>query len=240
VTAPVGLQEIEEVDAPEVDAAVLVPRETRRCACRNPRPADQVRHRDIECIPFAFIAEVADPYPAPEVTSRDEWDRQGAPLAVAKQVQKAVAAGWQVRVQRSRGSLPHALHGTPTAVKTLHAVIVRKGDASAYAVYDGTKWSSVTTWGGGAPWFAGMASITDFAEYLAADGRMPKAWYTAIRKREAGKVARGKTRDGCNTGRHESASLAAGVWTCADCGNSWGAKDRPWRRASTTTKDTAR
>lgn len=240
MTAPAGIQEIEEVDAPELNAAALVPRETRRCACGAVRMADQVRHGDTECVPFAFAAAVVDPYPAPEVSSRDQAGGEAAPLAVTRQAQKAAKAGWRVKVQRSRGCLPHASLGTPGAVKTLHAVIVTKDGASAYAVHDGTKWSSVVTWGEGAPWFAGLASITDLAEYLAADGRMPKAWYAAIRKREAGKETKSKTRDACNVGRHERAALADGRWTCADCGNSWGARDAAWRKPKTSTKDTAR
>lgn len=242
VTAPVGIQEVEEVDAPEVDAAVLVPRETRRCACGAVRMGDTVRHGDEVCVPIVHEAVAVETYPAPEVTSRDEWDSvaEPAPLAVQKQAQKASKTGWEVRVQRSRGCLPHATHGTPGAVRTLHALIVRKGGASAYAIHDGTKWGSVVTWGVGAPWFAGMASITDLGEYLLADGLMPKAWYAAIRKREAGKDARGKSREECNRGVHKGAKLAAGVWTCPLCENTWGAREPVWRRAKTTEKDTAR
>lgn len=240
VTAPVGIQEVEETDAPVVDAAVMVPRETRRCACGVVRMGDEVRHGDGECRPIVHEAVAVESYPAPEVTSRDEWDRTGLPLAVALQLQKAVAAGWETKVQRSRGCLPHALHGTPGAVKTLHALIVRKGGAAAYAVHDGTKWSSVTTWGAGAPWFAGLASITDLGEYLLADGHMPPSWYRAIRNRESGKVAKGKTREECNRGLHKGATLLNGVWTCPLCENTWKSGAAAWRRAKTTEKETAR
>lgn len=240
MTAPVGLQEIEEAEAPVIHAAAMIPRPVRRCACGTVAVGDEVRHGDTECVPIVLSAPAGrEDYPAPEISSRDEWDRQGAPLAVAKQVQKAVAAGWRVRVQRSRGQLPNAATGHPGMVKTLHAVIVTKDGASAYAVYDGTKWSSVVTWGAGAPWFAGAASITDLGEYLAGGGRMSKAWYAAIRNREAGKDANKKTRDACNRGVHQGATLAAGRWTCPLCENSWGAREAAWRKPKSTKKDTA-
>lgn len=240
MTAPVGIQEIEEVEAPEVHAEVLKPRETRRCRCRKVRPADQVRHGDDACVPFTLADRApAAAYPAPEVTSRDEWDGEGTPTAVTRQAEKARKAGWRVRVQRSRGQLPNSATGHPGAVKTLYAVIVTKNGASAYAIHDGTKWNSVTTWGVGAPWFAGAASITDLGEYLAADGRMPPRWYAAIRHREAAKDGRSKARAACNAGRHEGASLAAGRWTCPACGNSWGAREAAWRAPKSTKKDTA-
>lgn len=242
MTAPVGLQEIEEVDAPEVDAAVLIPRETRRCACRAVRQADQVRHDESGCVPFTLAGPaLADPYPAPEVTSRDEPSgAEPVPGAVTSWAEKAADAGWRVKVQRSVGCLPHAIHGTPGRVRTLHAVIVTKGGASAYAVHDGEKWASVVTWGTGAPWFAGAASITDFGQYIAADGQMPPRWYAAIRARESGKVDKGKARAECNRGMHKGATLAAGRWTCPLCENSWGAKEAAWRKPKSTKTDTAR
>lgn len=246
MTAPVGIQEIEEVDAPEVDAAVLVPRETRRCACGAVRMGDAVRHGDEVCVPIVHEAVAVETYPEPLITSRDVvplpawvWDAE-LPGGLLKQAEKASKAGWEVRVQRSRGCLPHATHGTPGAVKTLHALILRKGGASAYAIHDGTKWGSVVTWGVGAPWFAGMASITDLGEYLLAGGVMPKSWYAAIRAREAGKDARGKSREECNRGVHKGAKLTAGLWKCPLCENTWGAREPAWRRSKTTERDTAR
>lgn len=181
------------------------------------------------------------PYPKPKVTSRDEPSgAEPVPGAVAAWAEKAADAGWRVKVQRSVGCLPHATHGTPTRVRTLHAVIITKNGASAYAVHDGEGWVSVVTWGTGAPWFAGAASITDFGQYIAADGQMPARWYAAIRARESGKVDKGKARAECNRGMHKGATLAAGRWTCPLCENSWGAKEAAWRKPKTTTKDTAR
>jgi hypothetical protein len=249
VTAPVGIAEIEETEGVELDAA-MVPRETRRCACRAVQSADQVRHGDTECVPFALTAEQPAGYPAPEVTSRESWDgEEGLPGAVRKLAQKATAAGWEVRVQRSRGCLPDAANGHPSALKWLHAVIVRKGGANAYAIRDaetGT-WKSVTTWGEGAPWFAGLASITDLGEYLVQGGMMPGSWYDEIRTRDARAEQRKKDRAECNKGLHlrkflEQPEIPGPVreTSCTLCKNAWVTGAEPWRKPKTEKKDTAR
>ena len=231
MTAPVGLIEIEEAEAPEVSAAVLSEKApARRCACGSVRLADQVRHGETQCRPFTLApARTGAPYPAPETTSRDCWDGCEAPSAVEKLAEKARKAGWRVKAQRSRGCMPHATHGTPGAVKTLHALLFRNGYASAYAVHDGTGWSSIMLWSVERPWFP-AASVTDLGQYLAAGGRIDDAWIDDIRRREADKVSSAKTREACNRGLHRGAVLSSGRWTCEHCGNSWGAQEAAWRK----------
>lgn len=230
MTAPVGLIEIEEAEAPVVAAEVLVPRPVRRCACGSVKLADQVRHGDEVCRPFTIApAREADPYPKPEITSRDHWDGVDAPSPVAKLAEKARKAGWRVKAQRSRGCPPNSGTGAPMAVRTLYAVLFRNGYASAYAVHDGDKWSSIMLWSQERSWFAG-ASVTDLGQYLTVGGRVDDVWINGIRHREADKAARTKARAACNKGTHAGAVLSSGRWECATCGNSWGAREAAWRK----------
>lgn len=173
-------------------------------------------------------------FPAPEISSRDEWDGESAPSALAKVAQRIAAAGWRVKVQRSRGCPPNAATGAPGAVRDLYALIVQSpdGKASAYAVRDGATWSSVMLWGATLPWFA-IGSISDLTEYVAAGGQMPPEWFDAIRTRIAGAGERAKELASCNRGVHamKYRSQASDTMSCSRCGNSWLAKGEPWRKA---------
>lgn len=197
-----GLADVEERES----AAVLVSAgATRRCACGKVRLGDLVVHRKDACRPLILTAatiEVRPVFPAPLVTSRDPWDGvTGAPSAVLKLAESARAASWIVGVQRSRGSVPHASHGAPGAVKWRYAVRLGRAGANAYAVHDTTAWKSVMLWGDARTWFA-LASVTDLQEYIRAGGMMDDSWYDAIRERvrvanerkKAAAVSRPKTK----------------------------------------------
>lgn len=174
----------------------------------------------------------ADPYPAPEVTSREEWDGGGCPSPVLKLAERAREASWDVRVQRSRGSAPHATTGRPGAVKWRYALVLSRDDNawSAYAVHDGASWTSVMLWGSTRPWFP-LASVTDLAAYVDAGGEMDEAWYAGIRERVAGADARRKLRAKCDRGEHAQANVVVtGLLTCDACGNSWPFNGEPWRK----------
>jgi hypothetical protein len=156
----------------------------RRCACGRVALGDAVAHTEDGCRPLAahVVVERAA-FPAPEVTSRDPWDGvTGLPSAVAKLAEKARAASWRVRVQRSKGCAPHATHGAAGAVKWRYAVRCALEGRGAYAVYDarGETWKSVMLWGRDCPVFP-HASVTDLGVYLAAGGVMDADWYDAIR-----------------------------------------------------------
>lgn len=172
-----------------------------------------------------------EPYPEPEITSRGCWDATDAPRPVATLAGKARKAGWRVRAQRSRGYTPHASTGRPSdKIKDLYALIftTEDGSASAYAVRDGAAWASIMLWGAELPWFP-AASVTELEEYLAAQGRMPAAWYDAIRNKATRSAARTKLRAACNRGVHEKAHRReTDVW-CEICGNAWPVGGEPWR-----------
>jgi len=173
------------------------------------------------------------PYPEPEVSSRSEWNGEGAPSAFMKNAERSRAAGWRVKVQRSRGCPPNSATGAPTAVRDLYALIVRSpdGTASAYAVHDGRAWSSVMLWGSELPWFP-LASISDLLEYVAGGGRMPDSWYDGIRNRDADQEERKRERAACNKGEHamKFRSQTGDTMSCSRCGNSWPARSEPWRK----------
>lgn len=172
---------------------------------------------------------VREAYPAPEVTSRDPWDGTGAPSALLKQAERAVAASWRVRVQRSRGRAPHAAHGSPGVLKWRYALILGNGEWSAYAVHDESSWVSVMLWGRSRPWFS-LASIGDLADYVDARGEMGDRWYAAIAERERDRIARGKERAACNRGTHPRAIAQNGVMRCPACENVWAVGAQSWRK----------
>lgn len=168
-------------------------------------------------------------FPAPEVTSRDPWDGGGCPDAVGKLAQRAVGAGWGARVQRSRGSAPHAATGRPGAVKTRYALVLSSERWSAYAVHDGSGWVSIMLWGAGRAWFP-YASLTDLSEYVDARGEMNDDWYAAIVERERDRGRRAKARAACNRGTHVDAVTENGMVFCPDCENAWKAGGAAWRK----------
>lgn len=170
-----------------------------------------------------------EPYPAPEISSRDEWDGEGAPRAVETLAAKARKLGWRVKVQRSRGCLSNAATGRPGNVKNLWGAIFTKNGASAYAVRDDEKWIGVMLWGVTLPWFPG-ASVTQLIEYLQADGQMPAGWYDAIRGAASSSAARTKARAACNRGVHMTTHVTeVGEVGCSACGHAWPIDGEPWR-----------
>jgi hypothetical protein len=153
------------------------------------------------CFPLRIDAELAGvipageaerPFPAPEWSSRDPGRSgaaalAGAPGPVAKLAQSASAALWTVRVQWSKGSMPHAVTGRPGPPKEAFAVRgwkVVDGDEGSVrrnfaAVYRGAAWDAVWLWGPGIGWF-GLAGRTDLDAYLV-DPMWPAEWFDAIR-----------------------------------------------------------
>jgi hypothetical protein len=174
-------------------------------------------------------------FPAPEVTSRDEWDRTGAPAVVTKLAEKARTAGWQVKAQRSRGCFPNAATGRPSAPRDLHALVFGNGRYSAYTVRDGDTWSSVMLWGHDRTWFS-LASMTDLGEYLAAGGEMSDEWFSGIRNRDALAAQRKKERLQCDKGLHLSKHLNKELrgpvygWWCELCKNTWPPRGEAWKK----------
>lgn len=214
----------------------------QRAQCSVCALADADGAREPECVeglpalgqgfpPSAPVERQA--FPTPEVTSRDEWDGTGCPSPVLKLAEKARAASWVVRVQRSRGCAPHATTGRPGAVKWRYALVLGREDGrwSAYAVHVEGSWPSVMLWGATRPWFP-HASVTDLAEYIAAGGEMSDEWYAGIRARVAGSVARTKARAACDRGQHADPEFTglSQMITCSICGNSWHMNDEPWRK----------
>ena len=233
-----GLAEIE--DAESVGPVLAVTGEgPRRCLCGRVRLGDAIVHREGGCTPIVTQRAVEAGYPAPLVTSRDAWDGAGAPSAVEKQAEKARAASWSVRVQRSRGNAPHAAHGAPGALKWRYAIVLRKDECAAYAVHDGSGWVSVMLWSATRPWFP-YASITDLGEYVDAGGRMDDRWFEAVHERVLGQAGRAKVRAACNTGNHATVSIDGDIAHCSACGNEWRTDGEPWRRAVTGKKEGAR
>lgn len=84
---------------------------------------------------------VREPYPEPEVTSRDGVAGP-TKSAVESMVRAARAHGWAVEVTYARGCFPHATTGRPGPVKDSLAVRMEQGRDSAVAVYvGGSTWS---------------------------------------------------------------------------------------------------
>lgn len=178
--------------------------------------------------------DVRDPYPAPEWTSRDAQghaEAAGAPAVVLSLAGRARGAGWEARVQCSRGRRPHGSTGRPLAVKTLYAVVMAHAEmgANAYAVHDGGAWSSVMVWGRSFPFFP-LASVTDLHGFIDARGEVGADWFDAIRQRVGESEARTKARAACNRGVHPLAEVVDGAAWCPTCLNSWAASGDPWRR----------
>jgi hypothetical protein len=232
-----GLIEIEERES-AVDAVALlagVAAGVLRCACGAGTLGDEIAHRESGCTPMTGLHVVAEreAYPAPLVTSRDAWDGAGAPAVVVARAQSARDAGWAVRVQRSRGCAPHAVHGAAGALKWRYALRVSRPGRGGYAVHDGTTWKSVMLWGHDRTPFA-LASITDFAEYIDAGGDCDEWWYAAIRARLADGEQRKRERAACDKGAHalpsrETLGPLFGWW-CARCNQTWPLHGEPWKK----------
>ena len=126
-------------------------------------------------------AATREPYPPPLYRSSENRDLPFPEPPAVKAVRAlAVERGWTALGQYSRGHLPHATTGKPTAVRDL--IGLRFGISpligmdlwvtrQAYAVYSrpvsgGTwMWSSVMIWGSDLTPYAGC-SITDLKAYL--------------------------------------------------------------------------
>lgn len=139
-------------------------------------------------------------YPMPELVSQEagaSWDAGAGDVPdwlsgqgpVVKLAEIASALSWRVRVQRSRGSLPHARSGAPGPVKDTFAVRGWKmcgvGAAAVrrnfVAVRRADAWETVWLWGPGIGWF-GLAGFRDLEQWLSAP-LMPETWYQRIRTR---------------------------------------------------------
>lgn len=161
------------------------------------------------------------PYPAPEVSSRDEdaVARHGIvwPGAVEKLASDGCALGWRVRKAWARGCLPHATTGRPGPSEDSFSVRFTREVWSAWVVYRGSACKFVWMTGRDLPPF-GLGGVTDLREWLADPGK-PASWYDAIRGRVRLAGANRKAREKCNKGVHDQVS--DGV--CARCGNpsSW-------------------
>jgi hypothetical protein len=153
-----------------------------------PVPAPEVSKAEARGVKWDGI------FPAPVLTSRDEASKElPIPSAVRKLAERAVAASWDVRVQTSMGCVPNAAHGAPGAVKTLHAVVGRRGQRAFNAVHDGLKWK-IMVWSDTIPWFP-SCSVTDLDQWIKGyDHDQWPAWIEAVRQRvraaEAAKKAR--------------------------------------------------
>lgn len=174
-----------------------------------------------------------EPYPAPEVTSRDEW-MSGAtvgPSPVEKLACDGRERGWDVVSAYSRGCLPHGSTGAPTGVRDLFSVRFRRDAWGAYAVYANDAWVSIMMWGAALPWFP-AGGVTDLREFLT-DPARPEQWFDGIRERERLAAERRKARAACNRGQHAEARwIGDGVWCwwCSMCCHGWNMNEAPWRR----------
>lgn len=136
-------------------------------------------------------------YPAPEHTSRDPWPEGFTTPGPVLQLRKlAETEGWSVRLQYSRGRMPHAGTGRPGAL--VHTVALQafhpETRSRLVALYvvpvenpAGKKWDGVLISSPKIPPYAGC-SITDGKAFLQARGRVLPSWLDAIRARNAAKV----------------------------------------------------
>jgi hypothetical protein len=120
------------------------------------------------------LQPAAEAFPAPQLTSREISDIGHDLAPVAHLAALAQEYGWGVKIQSSRGNMPHGTTGKPTALRNL--IGVRFGGhvdtpRQAYAVYSkpvagGTwTWSSVYIWGPDLPPYGGCG-ITELREFI--------------------------------------------------------------------------
>lgn len=117
--------------------------------------------------PIVAVAEL-EPYPVPEVTSRDGVDGP-AKRAVDDLTRLAAVFGWQARITYARGCFPHAAHGTPGGVKDSLAVRLWRGQERAVAVYVGSEkawaWDTLAYWRlGSQGWPQRAADLSSFVD----------------------------------------------------------------------------
>jgi len=92
--------------------------------------------------PVAVVVE-REPYPVPEVTSRDDvmaaraWALAQSKSAVTDLIKAARTVGFEVVIQYACGHFPHASYGTPGELKESIAVVMTRDSMRAVAVYAG-------------------------------------------------------------------------------------------------------
>lgn len=130
--------------------------------------------------PAPSLAEPADPYPTPLVSSRDSQDGP-VKRAVADMVKLAQACRWTVSTTYARGWVPHAKLGTPsTEPRDSVAVRMFRGDQRAVAVYvdHGSSWGWDTLY----RWRVGVfphkdVAVTPFLDALFGTPQGTTAWH---------------------------------------------------------------
>lgn len=151
-------------------------------------------------------AVTREPYPFPVYTSRESQALPfPCPTAVLSLEKFARAWLWDVRMQYSRGQVPHATTSRPGVVKDLIALRFArlKTRRQAYAVYSRNMvggswvWSSVMIWGPDLPPYPDC-SITELHEYLemAPDWSQERleGWVRELRTQKAAKASTAKER----------------------------------------------
>jgi len=165
-------------------------------------------------------------YPEPEV--RSDWDMMpvDTPGSVIRLMKIGQEAGWQVKVQYSRGRSPHATTGVPGTLR--HLIGVRFGhhpltDHRGYAIATSPAagrvswtWDSTMIWGPGFPPYADC-SITDFTAFLTmpdTSDEALKSWAGTLADIKANGEALQKSRDAARKAiraAYDDASLATGM-----------------------------
>ncbi len=181
---------------------------------RTPAPFD----------PAVFVREAAKstehvPHPAPEVTSTwtwEHWEEEWFPVPPRSFAKKARAAGWEVRIGFSRGSMDGRKANTYVTRDMIgvwidgfgkRAVVIweRNPDAEFTAkklesgvkpgeIPSGAKWSPR---GGSIRYGKGMAfsypNLTEMEEWVALQGAALPSWYEACRQRALAAETKRKT-----------------------------------------------
>lgn len=121
----------------------------------------------LQPLSFARVHEVlAEPFPAPEVTSDDPQGSVVIPSPATDLAVYAAALGWEHMVTYARGWVPHATHGRPLkGVRESWAVRLRRENRRAVAVRMGGNWVSMWTWGQGEQ-FTHHKGIMEFREAI--------------------------------------------------------------------------
>jgi hypothetical protein len=111
----------------------------------------------------------SEPYPAPEVTSRQGITGPER-KAVTDLVTLVARFGWQCQVTYARGCFPHSSHGTPGPVKDSLAVRLAHADGrravAVYAGVDGWAWDTLVASTDSAPWPQRFTSLAAFLDGL--------------------------------------------------------------------------
>lgn len=106
----------------------------------------QITHYPFPPPGAAPVPAVAEPYPAPLLTSDMPTDRV-ASKPVADLLKLAQSHGWHGKITHAEGYVPHATTGRPSAAsKSSEAVRLARGDQRAVAVRMGGSWDSFWTW----------------------------------------------------------------------------------------------